>query len=324
MFRKKKPKRLYLPAKSKWYTRPRPRKRKKTYVPGKKRVNLKRKVSSFKKQWLYWIIGSLTLLGLLVILFFSTYLQIADIDVKRHDVHVDSAAIQEVLKPYIGDNLLFFDRSEASERVQAEFVEYAQVHLKKVFPNTLQVELESHAPVFNLRFYYALPQVEEEPSTLDSEEFVEEVPAVLEETEVVEQKGLLNAAGQVVFNQEENLELLPIIIRDRTRPLEDREVVMYHERLNALQAAIERFEELFPDRIESVQYFPEGREVHLRVENGLMLWITFQKDPVEQIEKLYSIYQSTGLDQENLAYIDLRVVEKVIYCPRGTACDRPR
>jgi len=329
MFRKKKSKRLYLPAKKKWYARQRPVKRKKFWVRGKKKTHLKRQINLFKQRWFYWILGGVGLLGLLLIFFFSTYLKIAEINVVRYDFNVNSAAIQDVLKPYIGENILLFDRDLVIQTVKENFEEYAQVHVKKELPNTLRVELEAQPLLFNVRASYILPEIndqeanpEDEPLETDENNPPEqEIPE--EPIEPTEQLAILNGAGQVLLTQEENLELPTMVVEQLTHPLENKEILISPERLQNLQAAIERFEKAFPDqRIERVQYFPDGREVHLEVKNGLTLWITFQKDPVEQVDKLYSIYEPAALDQEDLAYIDLRIAEKVIYCPQGARCDQ--
>ncbi len=74
--------------------------------------------------------------------------------------------------------------------------------------------------------------------------------------------------------------------------------------------------------IVAVTYMPVAREVHLVTEPGVTLWLTLEKEYKEQIDKFNTIYRVAELDQEDLAYIDLRIKEKVIYCPKGSRCDR--
>jgi len=46
------------------------------------------------------------------------------------------------------------------------------------------------------------------------------------------------------------------------------------------------------------------------------------RDYKNQIDKMKTIYEPAELNKEDLAYIDLRIKDKVIYCVRGTRCDK--
>ena len=84
---------------------------------------------------------------------------------------------------------------------------------------------------------------------------------------------------------------------------------------------LQYFNNLFEIQIEKVRYLPVAREIHLIADSDLRLWLTTEKDYKKQLDKLSIIYEAAELDKEEIAYIDLRVQEKVIYCSRGSRCN---
>ena len=86
--------------------------------------------------------------------------------------------------------------------------------------------------------------------------------------------------------------------------------------------AIKYFTNVMQMEVKSVRYLPVAREVHLVTDGNLVLWLSTDKSYKEQIDKLHTIYKVAELEKEDLAYIDLRIKEKIIYCPRRTSCDR--
>ena len=100
-FRKKSPKRLYYPTSKKWYTQPRRRKR--TSRSSKVFThNIRTHFTRFFKNAIYFTIIGAILVILVIILLFSSYLSITDIEVVREDFNIDTVAITSDLDQYIG------------------------------------------------------------------------------------------------------------------------------------------------------------------------------------------------------------------------------
>lgn len=367
-FRKKPPKRLYISTGRKWYTRPRRQTRaSKTYSVKVFRGGIRTHFTRFfKNALLYVMIGAL-LLVIFVFLFFSSYLRIKNVEVVRENLNINSAAIENELTPFIGKNILFFQRQKAVDRIHQKFPEFSAVTVKKVLPKSLRIELKSYPIVANLRAYYVLPKqetpVEEfrqlerainelqdapisSPSAtgteaetaisplddvevasgafqltpeVSSERFVE----VKEDLTPIEQKCLINRAGLAIFDQEENLELLTIAIYGLEAPLEDRQQVMPAERMEYLLGALDYIKGAMHQEISAVKYLPIPRELHLKTADGLIVWLNMERDYKTQIDNLVTIYEPAELNKEPLSYIDLRIREKVIYCPQRAACAQP-
>lgn len=350
VFRKKKPKRLYYPVKSNWYNKPRKR-------SASKRSNkaIKKGRNEFfqdlVKKSLYLLITGIAFGILLILLFISSYFSITDIEVVRENFNIDSAAIENELNPYIGRNILFFPKSKIYKTINTHFPEFADIEVRKVFPSSIKINLQSHPIAANLRAYYILPEPEEilEEDFTELNKAIEELTGtttdlealgaskILSDDEIsqgifdieeeedgpepIEQKSLLNRIGQAIFDQEENLELMTVTVRQLTQPVEDREQVIPKENMDYMLESIQYFTNTIGLEILGVEYLPVAREIHLKTENNLVIWISIERDFKDQIDKLNIVYESVELNKEDLSYIDLRVGEKIIYCPRNARCD---
>ena len=335
MFWKKKPKRLYYPTRSRWYTRP---KRRPAVRPTRKKLRKEARgyLRKLIKTHLLFILITLLISIITLFLFLSSYFTVTGIQVTREDFNTDTAAVSSELNEYIGKNILFLPRYKIISSIQEKFPEFSSIKIRKSLPHDLIIELESYEIIANLRAYYSLPEpepVQEEvadESILKIDEAIDqafsfgEKEEEVKEPEKIEQKCLLNQIGQAIFDREENLELMTIVIEDMTQPIEDREIVIPPERMEYLQGALKYFNNLFKIQIEKVYYLPVAREIHFLADNKTSFWLTMEKDYKKQIDKLNTIYETAELDKEDLAYIDLRVKEKVIYCPRKSRCATER
>lgn len=330
MFRRKKsPQRLYYPTKSRWYTQPRRHFRRKN-TRKLFTNNIKTKFTRFFRNAIYFTITGLVLILLILFLLFSSYFSITNIEVLRKDFHIDTALISNQLNEYIGENILFFQRSKIVNKIQENFPEFSSVQVKKVLPHSIKIELQSYPIVANIRAYYVLPELEtivEDDYVTEVEEALkesfildEEVSTKKEEITPIEQKCLINEIGQAIFDKEEDLELMTILVTGLTQPIEDREVIITDDKMDYILNSIKYFTNLLTIEVSAIEYLPIAREVHLNTSAGFEVWLTTEKDYREQIDKLNVIYKTAELDAEDMAYVDLRVREKVIYCLSNARC----
>lgn len=332
IFRKKRPKRLYYPTKSSWYRKPRRRPK----VRSSRKIfshSIRTHFTRLLKDFLLYVIIGVVFLGLLIFLLFSSRFAINKIEIARGDLHIDSSAVTNLLADYKGKSIFTFSKSKTSNLIQEAYPEFARIEVKKLLPNTIKVELETHEIVANIKAYYVLPKIEPELSEEDEEmlEITEALKTAFdlkagtetedkEEITPIEQKALLNRIGQAIFDREEDLQLMTITIDGLSQPIEDREIIIPETSMDYILNSIKYFTNLMGVEVTSIRYLPVAREVHLKTEGNLILWFSTEKDYKEQIDKLHTIYKVAELDKEDLAYIDLRVKEKIIYCPRGTRC----
>lgn len=347
--KKKKSNRLYYPTKSTWYRRP----RRKSYAAVRKRnwFSFKGLFKTLKPSPFFMLI-SLILVAFISFLAFSSYFIVSDIKVLRKNLNINIAAIENELRPFIGKNFFLISKSRMTQMIQEKFPEFQNIEIQKVFPSVINVQVESFPIIANLSAFYT-PPLPEKPSLTNLDQLnraiedlsnsdpdiadtliksplqdeaasrkafsLDEDVEVIPET--IEQKGLLNQIGQVIFDQEENLELLTIVIKDLKEPLEDRQIAILPEKMNYIFESIQYFQAQTDTKILKIEYLPIAREVHLVTVDNLYLWIDTERPFRDQIDKFKLIYKPAELDKENLSYIDLRIKEKVIYCPKRAACD---
>ncbi len=335
-FKKKKPKRLYYPTKSKWYRRPR---RRKPAVPARKLFasNIRTGFSRVVKDAFLYILAFMALIFFVGFFLLSNRFSINTIEVARSDLYIDNAAIINLLSDYKGKSIFRFSKADAQVLIEENFPEFSSVSVIKLLPDKIKIEVETHPVVANVRAFYLSPQVdsllednEENEDTSDSgaesavsfDEGTESHTESKESVTPVEQRALINSIGQAILNQEEDPELMTLTIEGLKKPIKDRKFVITTDEMQYLLDTIKYFNNLIKMEIKGVSYLTTAREIHLTTTNDLVLWLTVEKDYEKQLDKFNRAYKERALDQQSLAYIDLRPAEKVIYCPRGAACDQ--
>ena len=351
-FRKKKPKRLYYPAKSKWYTRPR-RRRLSVKRPNRLLKNSFGGINKIIKKLPYLIAVAIGFFLLIISLIFSSYFSIKNIQVVRENLNIDSAAIENKLNQYIGKNIVFFPRSKIYTTIQKDFPEFASVKVNKSLPSTIKIQLKSHTIVANLKAYHLPAKKTDSKESTESTEFNNAVKDLLnpksteglsqpinpigsektisgifdldatkkkDEPKPIEQKSLLNSVGQAIFDREESLEFITITIRGLTAPIKDREQMIERTHMSYVLNAIKYFKDVMKSEIVGAEYLKVAREIHLKTKKNLVIWISIERDFKTQIDKLQTIYEAAELNKENLSYIDLRVRNKLIYCQANARC----
>ena len=326
-FKKKKPKRLYMPTKSKWYRKPRKKPVKKM---GPRRAvfskGMKTGFSRFFKDAIAYIIIGALFIGILGFFLFSNKFSIAKIEVARSDIYVDNAGVAQLLNDYKGQSIFSFSKNEAKALIEEAYPEFSDVQIKRLLPNTIKVDVVTYDIVANVRAFYTLPNAEEsihlndEPDE-DSEEN-EVAPISRQEITPIEQKALLNSIGQALIGREENPNLVTITIDGLTQPIEDKQFVIEPEHMQFINESVRYVVNTEKMEIKEIIYFPIAHEVHLVTQDDLTLWLISKKDYKSQLNRFSTIYNLAEMQDEDIAYFDLRVNEKIIYCPRGKQCDK--
>ncbi len=326
-FKKKKPNRLYVATKSKWYNKPRTRP---TVGTSRKilSLGLRTKFSVFFKDSFLYLIAGLIFLGLIFFLVFSSKFSINKIDIARNNLYINSATISTLLAPYKGDSIFFFSKSKAQELIQKKYPEFSKVEIRKLLPDRIKVELETYDIIANVKAYYTLPKVDETAAfSKDAEQdsFDKEFGTTTtskKQLNPIKQEAQLNSIGQAIFDREVNPDLMTITIEGLSQPIEDRQIIVPKEDMAYITDTLKYFHNIIQTEIKQVKYFPIANEVHLTTDKNLTLWLLTKKPYKEQLDRFNTIYKAKKLDKVDIAYMDLRVTEKVIYCPRGTSCDK--
>ncbi|QQR83558.1 FtsQ-type POTRA domain-containing protein [Candidatus Peregrinibacteria bacterium] len=347
IWRKNKPKRLYYPVESNWIRRRRS-------SPPRRQVHrpIGRTIGLFFKKWAYLVMGLAFLTLVITVMSLSSALSIQNIQVERDSFFTNTTAVESITQPWKGRSMVLMNKSALQEAISKEFPEFERIKIQKKWPDTLRITLISHPIIANLKVRYTLPTeerwLEEESDALTQaineldlapNETGAETPIKLPfkpsdlsnafdlgeekeepELEVFEQKGLLNSVGQALFDQEENLEMITLTLSHLTQPVSDREEIIPTAHMQFWRTAQTYFENTLDQVITGIEYLPTARELHFTLPNGTVIWLSAERDPKEQIDKLITIYQTDAFEEGDLSYIDLRVKEKVIYCLKTAPC----
>lgn len=176
--------------------------------------------------------------------------------------------------------------------VLARFKDYQDnvksIKLKLKLPSTLKIEVESYKEVFNV--------------LINDNTYL-----------------LLENWTLVPWAHSKNLRLLNIVTEiDKNKFIEYKQIFkpIYIDRINTI---IKRFEENFINvSIADLYYYESERELHINLEDGsfILFSIDYPEEIEHQIEKL-AIFNKDyfSIDKSIFVYIDLRIKNKVFYCP---------
>lgn len=323
-FKKKKPHRLYIPAKTTWYRKP---KRQPTVGTNRKifRSGVKMKFTRFFKDAFLYLVAGLILLALLTVLVFSNKFSVQKIEIARNDLYVNNAAVADLLDKYLGKSIFTFSKSNAQALIHEAYPEFSQIEIRKLLPDRIKVELQTYEIIANIKAFYTLPSLKKSTASTGPDGFDEAfgtTTASKEELTPIQQKALLNEIGQAIFDREANLDLMTITIEGLSQPIEDREFVIPKEDMLYITDAIKYLNNLTQLEVKGLKYLPNAHEIHITTKNNLTLWLITKKPYKDQLDRFNTAYKTAKLNEKNLAYIDLRIAEKVIYCPKDAECDK--
>lgn len=205
----------------------------------------------------------------------------------------DNTRINELLKNTLGQNLLLFNSKELDTQIHDLHPEIDLLKIKKVFPDTLEVEYKKFPTVAN----------------------------IINIVDGIQKKFLADSQGFLI---EENMELLdlPYIYINSDKPLGVRHTILpdpakSKEKLSYILSSMNIFEEKFGIKTLYAEFLPREREVHLYTEKYFYVMFDMEKSLLRQISKLNKSLPKLDIFNEPLVYIDLRIsgtdTEKVIY-----------
>ncbi len=247
-----------------------------------------------------WCVGAILLAGVALVAFclLSPTLRLSRIRVQRQDLRVDLQEVQRVLRPLFGRHLLLFSGVEVEQLLRAAFPEIASVRAHVEYPGSLRLSFTMDPVVMRVAIHepgegevsILSQRLEEDPSTqtyLTSQGLILEYP----------------------FPQGENLPFLRIT--DWATKPSHREHVLTVDQLATIERARDVLAHEFAHRVGVVTVYLRAREFHVQVDRRL-LWFDFASPLEEQLQR-YRTFLRTVPPEEALAYVDLRLHDRVVY-----------
>lgn len=226
---------------------------------------------------------------------FTDFFQINEFQIYEEGTQITSnLKLNEIAsQQLLNQNLLFFNEEGLQTAILQNNPEYSTITTKKVFPHTVQIELEKYPLAAN-------------------------IIAIVSNTNGanVQKKYLVNTNGMIIMQNEENPEL-PYIKINTDKAFDLNSYPLEKEKLDYIIKLINLFEEKFGLKIVEATYIKKAREVHLLTEKEFVVWFDQNKSIISQIDKLKKALPKLDIYKTPLQYIDLRITgtnaEKVIY-----------
>lgn len=226
--------------------------------------------------------------------FFSGFFSIQSIHIQRGDTQVDRNKIQKSLTPLLDQNLLFVSSEDIIKTIRKNFPNIAEVGVMRKLPNVLQISVKSYPPAANIKYisHEAIPGNDGRPN---------------------EQKCLINSQGYIIDIGKEDPQFPVIELKERKKRVQLHENVIDAEVLAEIMHSLHLLQEYFHESTKYIEYYKNGREYHLIIQNGTSLWLDFSNPPEEQLLKIKKIIPELNILENPVEYVDLRIKDKLIY-----------
>lgn len=322
--KKKSTNRLYIPTKAKWYRRPR-----RSTSPENTRklltLSTKKRFSRFFKEVILYVLALGFLAGVVIFFLFSGKFSINKIEIARNDLYINNAAISKLMEPYRGHSIFTFSKAKAQKMIQDKYPEFSKVEIRKLLPDRIKVELQTYDIIANVEAYYVLPILsssDEVSEDTDVSKTSDVVRSSSQDLTPVKQQALLNSIGQAIFDRDTKPELMTLVVKGLSQPVEDRQVIVPKTDLTYINESVNYLRHTAKMEVKKIVYLPIAHEIRLTNADDLTLWLVITKSYKSQLDRFNVAYQAPEVDIKDVAYMDLRVDEKVIFCPRGEKCDK--
>jgi len=263
-----------------------------TRFTGHNRTRIKTPSRIFKKikRLSFLVIFLIFIIFLIYIIAFSDYFLFKKVRFPKENIENEnlSMQIEEGLKNYLGENLVFLETNDLESMIIEKIAELEQVSISKNYPDALEIEFLEHPLVAN----------------------------VINESTNLKKSYVVNSVGYAVKEDLENT-TLPYIKIKSEETLNLNSAIIETGKLSYILDAITYFEDKFGMRIVEVEYKKTAREVHLFTEKNFYVWLDIQVPFEDQLKKLKKALVKLDIFTEPFAYIDLRIAgnngDKIIY-----------
>ncbi len=262
-----------------------PKKRKSINV----RFNFEYYFKFFKKNYIpYYFIISMFFIITLLFLIFWPLLSIKYIEIIKKDNITNMNIAYKSLENIRWEKLFKIHEIDIFNKLKSYQDNIKGVNLKIILPNTIKIDVESYKEIFNI--------------VLNNNKYI-----------------LVENWTIIPSEHSKNLRYLNVIKEiDKNKFIEYKQIFnpFYIEKINNIINKLE--ENIINLKIKELNYYEKEREVHIKIENDNILIFSIDDDIeyMSQIEKLV-IFNKENLSiiENKFVYIDLRIKNKIFYCP---------
>ena len=245
-------------------------------------------------------------LGLVFVFFFTSLFVVQNINLGRENVRVDSGQIIDSLNKYLYQNMFLISTGKIKKEIEKQFPEYKEISVKRVFPNSLVIQVTNFEIVAQVKVYIK-PQTKYSGTGGNLLETIE--LKAYEQDIVINSEGIAEQKSDI----HKSLPLIEIIgIHDF--PFVQGDILIEKDYLALIFEARQKLFDEIKLTSNSIKFFSDAREAHLLTEKGYEIWIDFLTPIGEQIDKLKKISNYVDWNENPPEdHIDLRVKNRIIY-----------
>lgn len=253
------------------------------------RVNFEYYLKFFKKNYIpYYLIISVFFITSLLFLIFWPIFSIKYIEIIKKDNITNMNIAYKSLESLRWERLFKVHEIDIFNKLKSYQDNIKWVNLEIILPNTIKIDVESYKEIFNI---------------------------ILNDNKYI----LVENWTIIPSEHSKNLRYLNIIKEiDKNKFIEYKQIFnpFYIEKINNIINKLE--ENIINLKIKELNYYEKEREIHIKIENDNILIFSIDDDIeyMSQIEKLV-IFNKENLSiiENKFIYIDLRVKNKIFYCP---------
>ena len=266
-----------------------------SFIKCKKRKNINIRFGTLKitkvlkKNYIpYFLIISLIWVFFILFLIFWPIFKIKYIEIIKKDNITNMDISYKAVEDFRWKSILQIDEKD----VYSKFIDY-QENIKDIdinidLPNTIKIEVESYKELFNIN--------------------------INDKSYIIVENGTL-----IPSKSSKNIQYLTIIKEfDKNKFFEYKKIFNQYY-LSKITEIIEKlWENLIDIKIKNLTYYEVERELHIETENNIILIFSLDSNIEinEQIEKLVIFNkEDIWLNKNLIVYIDLRIKNKIFYCP---------
>ncbi len=259
------------------------------FKPRKKRIQVSTKgiwTCLAFVQWKYFLLSIVIfILVMLGIMIWGPFFKIQHINIIKRDnisnIEISYSSVQSLRDK----NIFWVWFEDIRKKMLSYQPNLASIQPSVSFPNTLKITIESYPGLFNTLLW--------------------------NKNYIITQNGVL-----VPKNPHPELQNISVFLDEWTSFLEYRQIFQqeYIEKIYTLVEWVT--DNIIWSQVFDMLYYQNEREAHIILKSGVRLIFDLNTDSTEQIEKIAVFHkESQNILSWELTYIDLRIKNRIFYCP---------
>lgn len=222
----------------------------------------------------------------IISLWFSSKFTVQNIEIVRKDNISNINLTYNAVNSFRGKSIFLVDKPKMIQRIHNYQNNIDTITIESILPDTLMIHIGSAQQLFY--------------STIENKDYI------------------ITSNGSLVPEKPSSqLQKLDIIFRDVKLGIIDYKKILKAKHIQTIAYIIEQLEKnIIWLEIQSLSYLPLERELHITTNNDNTLLFDIWEQFDQQIEKVAIFHkEQSSLTQPWITYMDLRIPEKIFFCP---------